>query len=297
MTLAIHQNDVFRGQVPEFPGLSTDLAFLVDNLYFCITMSSNTAIITGGSSGIGLEYARQLAGRGYDLALVSNREKDLKEAAAALERDYGVKVFTLFADLACHGAAAQVVAWCDREGIVPDVVVNNAGMFFMEYLSAESMEKVSAMMALHMETVTELCIMFGSRMKANGCGHILNMASMTAWIPAPGIAVYSASKAYLVSFGKGLSYELKPYGVTVTTVCPAAIDTGLYPLGDKLRGALKRLGIIKSPEWLVRRALKGMFRGRRLMRPGPLNRLVPALVRLAPNALIDHLGMKWINHK
>lgn len=72
---------------------------------------------------------------------------------------------------------------------------------------------------------------------------------MTAWVPAPGIAVYSASKAYLVSFGKGLSHELKPYGVTVTTVCPAAVDTGLYPLGEKLRTRLKRLGM----KWFNRR--------------------------------------------
>ena len=254
---------------------------------------AHTALITGGSSGIGLEYARQIAGRGYDVALVSNREGELKGAAETLTC-FGVKVFTLYADLAKHGAAKLVADWCDREGIVPDVLINNAGMFFMEYLGAESMEKVSAMMALHVETVTELCVLFGSRMKAAGHGHILNMASMTAWIPAPGIAVYSASKAYLVSFGKGLSYELKPYGVSVTTVCPAAIDTGLYPLGDKFRGRLRRMGIVKSPEWLVKRALRGMFRGRRLMRPGPLNRLVPLIVSLLPARLIDRLGLKWI---
>ena len=260
-------------------------------MYICITMI--TALITGGSSGIGLEYARQLAGRGYDVALVSNREGELKDAAESL-KEYGVKVFTLTADLAKHESAKLVVEWCDKEGIVPDVLINNAGMFFMEYLGAESVDKVSAMMALHMETVTELCVLFGSRMKAAGHGRILNMASMTAWIPAPGIAVYSASKAYLVSFGKGLSYELKPNGVTVTTVCPAAIDTGLYPLGDKLRGRLHRMGIVKSPEWLVKRALRGMFRGRRLMRPGPLNHLVPFIVSLLPACLIDRLGLKWI---
>lgn len=256
-----------------------------------------TALITGGGSGIGLEYARQLAALGYNLALVSNRWEELSLAQAELSMEFGVKVQTLYADLARHGAAAEVVAWCDREGIVPIVLVNNAGMFFMEYLGEDSLGKVSAMMTLHVETVTELNILFGARMKAAGHGHILNMASMTAWVPAPGIAVYSASKAYLVSFGKGLSHELKPYGVTVTTVCPAAVDTGLYPLGEKLRTRLKRLGIIKSPEWLVRRALKGMFHGRRVMRPGPLNRLVPALVKLAPDTLIDHLGMKWFNRR
>lgn len=277
--------------------LALSLSFVREKtliLRYDMTAEKHTALITGGGSGIGLEYARQLAGRGYNLALVSNREEELKTTADALGRDYGVKVHVLTADLARHGAAQCVVDWCDREGLEPEILVNNAGMFFMEYLDENNLDKVSAMMALHVEAVTQLSVLFGSRMKAAGHGHILNMASMTAWIPAPGIAVYSASKAYLVSFGKGLSYELKPYGVNVTTVCPAAIDTGLYPLGDKLRRRLRRIGIVKSPEWLVKRALRGMFRGRRLMRPGPLNHLVPFIISLCPARLIDRLGLKWI---
>ena len=253
-----------------------------------------TALITGGGSGIGLEYARQLAGRGHDLALVSNREEELKAAKEELSRGYGVRIATLTIDLAQHDAAKAVLEWCDDEGLEPEILVNNAGMFFMEYLGADNLDKVSAMMALHVETVTELCVLVGARMKERGKGYILNMASVTAWIPSPGIAVYSASKAYLVSFGKGLSYELHPYGVNVTTVCPAAIDTGLYMLNDKQRKTLRRIGIMKSPEWLVKRALKGMFRGRRVMRPGPLNRLLPAVIRCLPAALIDRLGLKWI---
>ena len=228
------------------------------------------------------------------MSLVSNREEELKAAKEELSRTYGVRIATLTTDLAQHDAAKAVLKWCDDEGIEPEILVNNAGMFFMEYLGADNLDKVSAMMALHVETVTELCVLFGTRMKERGKGYILNMASVTAWIPSPGIAVYSASKAYLASFGKGLSYELHPYGVNVTTVCPAAIDTGLYMLSDRQRKTLRRIGIMKSPQWLVRRALKGMFRGRRVMRPGPLNRLLPAVIRCLPAALIDRLGLKWI---
>lgn len=252
-------------------------------------LENMTALITGGSSGIGLEYARELADMGCALALVSNRADELEKAAAELPHTH-----TLCIDLAAHGAASKVVEWCDREEIRPDILINNAGMFFMEYLGPEQLEKVDKMMALHMETTTDLCVLFGSRMKERGRGYILNMGSMTAWVPSPGIAVYSASKAYLVSFGKGLSYELRPYGVHVTTVCPAAIDTGLYPLSEKLRKSLRFWGILKSPLWLVTRSIKGMLRGRRVMRPGPLNRLVPAIVSILPARLIDHLGIKWI---
>lgn len=249
-----------------------------------------TALVTGGSSGIGLEFARQLAQMGYALALVSNRRQELADAAERLKAEYGVPVETLCIDLARPGAAEEVLAWCPE----PEVLVNNAGMFFMEYLKPESLGKVRAMMGLHMNAVTELCILAGSRMKEKGSGHILNISSMTARIPAPGIAVYSSTKAYLKVFGKSLSYELRPFGVKVTTVCPAAVDTGLYPLPERLRGFLRRIGLIRTPEWLVRRSLKALFRGRRIFSPGLTNFLLPPLIAILPARLIDKLGLKWI---
>ena len=249
-----------------------------------------TALVTGASSGIGLEFSRQLAGMGYALAMVGNREQELADAAESLRAQFGVPVQSLCIDLTKQGAAEEVLAWCP----VPEVLINNAGMFFMEYLKPESLGKVRTMMALHMNVVTELCILAGSRMKENGGGHILNISSMTARIPSPGIAIYSSTKAYLKTFGKSLSYELHPFGVNVTTVCPAAVDTGLYPLGDRLRRFLRRIGVIRTPEWLVRRSLKAMFRGRRTFSPGLTNALLPPLIAILPAQLIDRLGMKWI---
>ena len=252
------------------------------------------AVITGGSSGVGLEYSREFASRGYALALVSNRDGDLADAKQSLEREFRVPVHTLCADLSDVGIAEKILAWCDSIGLQVEVLVNNAGMFFMEYLSPENLGKAETMMGLHVFTPTRLCILFGARMKDRGKGYILNMSSMTARIPAPGIAVYSASKAYLKSFGRSFSYEMRPYGVRVTTVCPAAIDTGLYPMGTKLRKTLRRLGIIRSPHWLAHRAVKALFRGRRTISPGLTNALVPALVAILPPRMIDRLGMKWI---
>ncbi len=249
-----------------------------------------TALVTGASSGIGLEFSRQLAQKGYALAMVSNREQELAEAAERLRAEFGVPVEALCIDLTKQGAAEEVLAWCPE----PEVLVNNAGMFFMEYLTPESLEKVRTMMTLHMDVVTELCILAGARMKEKGQGHILNMSSMTARIPSPGIAIYSSTKVYLKTFGKSLSYELRPFGVSVTTVCPAAVDTGLYPLGDRLRRFLRRIGIIRTPEWLVRRSLKAMFLGRRTFSPGLTNALLPPLIAILPARLIDRLGLKWI---
>ena len=255
-----------------------------------------TALVTGASSGIGLEFARQLARMGYALALVSNRKQELVDASEGLRAAFGVPVQTLCIDLTKAGAAEEVLAWCPN----PDVLVNNAGMFFMEYLSPENLGKVRTMMALHMNVVTELSILAGSRMKEKGGGHILNISSMTARIPAPGIVIYSSTKAYLKMFGKSLSYELRPFGVIVTTVCPSAVDTGLYPLPERLRGFLRRIGLIRTPEWLVRRSLKALFRGRRTFSPGLTNFLLPPLIAILPARLIDRLGLKWIagpNHR
>ena len=255
-----------------------------------------TALITGGSSGIGLEYSREFASRGYRLALVSNREEELTDAKQSLNKEFGVPVHTLCVDLAAADGAEKVLAWCDSLGLEVEVLVNNAGMFFMEYLSPENLGKADTMVGLHVCAPTKLCILFGARMKERGSGYILNMSSMTARIPAPGIGVYSASKAYLKSFGKSFSYEMRPFGVKVTTVCPAAIDTGLYPISPALRRFLSCLGIIRSPKWLVRRAVRALLLGRRTISPGITNVIVPALVAVLPSRMIDHLGIKWIMH-
>lgn len=253
-----------------------------------------SALVTGASSGLGLAFARQLASHGCALALVSNREEELLAAAAGLRESYGVTIHARCMDLSLPGAAEEVLRWCDGLGFRPELLVNNAGMFFMEYLDPQNLAKARTMVSLHVSAVTELCILFGTRMKEQGRGYILNISSMTARIPAPGIAVYSATKAYLRSFGKGLSHELRPFGVTVTTVCPAAVDTGLYPLGERLRRQLRRIGIIRSPEWMVRKSLRALLRGRRIYAPGLMNAVVPPLVALLPNRLEDRLGVKWI---
>ncbi|MBR4213333.1 MAG: SDR family NAD(P)-dependent oxidoreductase [Bacteroidales bacterium] len=256
-----------------------------------------TALITGADSGIGLAYARELARQGWQTVLVSNRERELAEAARALQAENGLETQHLCVDLAERGSAQRVLDWCDAQQLEIELLVNNAGIYFMEYLSEENLPKVRTMIALHVENVTEMCILFGARMKARGHGYILNMSSMTARIPAPGIAVYSATKAYLKSFGKGFSYEMRPFGVKVTTVCPAAVDTGLYQLSDRTRRTGRRLGLIQSPEALARRALRATFRGRRVISPTPVNKLLPPLIALLPSRTIDRLGMKWLYRK
>ena len=249
------------------------------------------ALITGGSSGMGLEFARQLAARGYDLLLVSNQEQALADAARELSGPVSVR--TRFQDLARPEAADELFAWCQAEDIIPDVLVNNAGMFFFKELQAEDLDRVQAMIDLHVTTVTRICLLFGQAMKSRGSGYILIMSSMAARIPAPGITIYSATKAYLRSFGRSLSFELRPYGVGVTTVCPAAVATPLYRLDEKKMRFGVRLGVIRTPKWLVRRALRALFHRRRVISPAFMNVYLPALVALLPGPVEARLWKKF----
>ena len=252
------------------------------------------ALITGGSSGMGLEFARGLASRGCELMIVSNREDELESAAAALSAEFPVRVQTHFQDLAKPLAADELFDWSRGEGILPDVLVNDAGMFFFKELKTEDIDRVQAMLNLHITTVTRLCILFGNAMKQRGNGYILNVSSMAARIPAPGITVYSASKAYLRSFGKSFSYELEPYGVRMMTVCPAAIATPLYRLDPKKLRLGVRVGLIRTPRWLAKRTLRALFRGRRrVLSPAFMNIWLPALISALPSPIISRLWKRF----
>lgn len=242
---------------------------------------------------MGLEYARQLASQGYDLLLVSIQNEELQQAKQSLEKDYGVKVITKYQDLAAENAAEVLLSFCQEQNLIPEVLICNAGMFFFEELSAENCARAEAMINLHVLTNTKLAVLFGEQMKKRGSGRIIIMSSMTAKLPAPGISVYSATKAYLRNFGKSLWFEMHPYGVSVTTVCPAAIATPLYRFKPSLMKLGVKTGIIKTPRWLVKRALRASRRCRRVIAPAFMNIYLPALVRMLPCPIENRLWAKF----
>ena len=242
---------------------------------------------------MGLEYARQLAAKGFDLILVSNRQEELEQAQEELSRTSTVKVITRFQDLARQNAADELMAFCQEQSMEVEILINNAGMFFFEELTSENEAKVLAMMQLHIYTPTRLCLLFGEEMKKRGHGYLINMSSMAAKLPCPGITIYSATKAYLKSFSKSLYFEMRPYGVGVTTVCPAAIATPLYKLKPSLLKLGVNIGLIGTPRWLVRKALRGMFHKRRVVKPGLMNLYLPPMIAVLPKGLVDKLWQKY----
>lgn len=251
-----------------------------------------TALVTGASSGIGLTYATELANAGCNLLIVSNQEKELKEEEKKLKEKFGVSVISRYQDLSQQNAAQQLFDFCREQNLYIDILINNAGIFFFHELNKDYDSKMESMLQLHIMTPTHLCRLFGDEMKKCGFGYLVNISSMAAKLPLPGITTYSATKAYLRSLGKSLYFEMRDYGVGVSTVCPGAIATPLYKLNSKIMHIGINLGLIATPQWLVNKAIKGMLHKKRVISPGAMNVYLPTLFSILPNGLINRIWRK-----
>ena len=268
------------------------------------------SLVTGASSGIGLQYATQLA-RDYhtDLLLVSNQEEKLRKVAEDLSAQYKVNAIPHYADLSKEDAAEELYAYCHANGMVVDILINDAGVFFFNPYCETSMNRISLMLNLHMTTVAKMCRLFGEDMiarqltaeeqaqticgKPRKKGYILNMSSMSAWMAMPGIQTYNATKAFIYNFSKSLWYELRPKGVNITVMTPGAVDTALFGLAPNLRRLAVNLTVSIPPEKLVKRALRSMFRGKKADMPGVINHLCTPLLKHTPDWLV-FLAIKYV---
>ena len=243
------------------------------------------ALVTGGTSGMGWEYCQQLAAKGCNILMVSNQQDRLETMPKELAEKYNVKAWGLYMDLAKETAAREVWDYCRELKIDIDILINNAGMFFFHELDPETQGKANTMLQLHIMTPTRLVMLFGEAMKERRRGYIINMSSLAAKLPVPGITFYSATKAYLKSFSKSMYFELRNYNVGCTTVLPGAIATPLYGLKPSLMKLGVNVGIISTPKWLVKQAIRGMLHKRHYVKPGAMNYYLPVLIKLLPNCL------------
>ncbi|MEG1621800.1 MAG: SDR family NAD(P)-dependent oxidoreductase [Alistipes sp.] len=251
-----------------------------------VVKGSATAVVTGGSRGIGLCYAERLAALGYNIVIASFHAAANEKTAAELHDKYGITVHTLEIDLARESAAQELFDYTHDEGLVVKVLINNAGTFsFLDTLNTP-LERIRRMLFLHVSTTTLTCRLFGEEMAQHGGGYILNMASYSLWMPWPGLALYSASKAYIRSFSIAFSKEMRERQVRVTSVCPAGVATDLYGLPDRWQRIGIRLGILLTPDSCARRALKALWRGHQNCVPGWWNRLFIPLCITMPAFLL-----------
>ena len=253
------------------------------------------ALVTGAAKGIGRQYAERLAMMGYNIYMI-DIDPAITTEALVISEQHKVKCMGEVRDMSEVDAARTLHSKTVAEGYVFDVVINNAGIFSFCDILKTPIERIEHMLLLHDLTLTSMCRLYGEDMIARGKGYILNMSSYSIWMPFPGLALYSASKAYVKSFTEAFNKELRRTGVSVTAICPAGIATDLYGLSKNLQQFGLKTGILMSPQSCARRGLRAMFRGRSVVVPDWWFRLLIPICKYLPGFLIRPLRnftMRW----
>ncbi len=259
-------------------------------------MAEKFALITGGSSGIGLEIAKQLALRGYPLLLISNEEERLQQLKSELAALYKVRVEIAYFDLARNEAAKELFDFCKEKGFQIEVLINNAGFFFFGEVVDTDNVKAEKMVQLHVLTTSLLCTLFGREMKKRKRGFILNTCSIAAYKHFPGIAYYGSTKAYIKSFTRSLRHELKYYGVNVTGLFPGATATALYdPTVIDVELGI-RLGIMMRAQSVAKKGVQGLFNNKAIIVPGLTTKLMLLFAWFTPHWIIYQIRKRtrWL---
>lgn len=235
-------------------------------------MSQQTTLITGASSGIGLEMAREFARHGHPLILVAPVAPELGELTKQLHADFGVPVTPIVADLTEPSAAEKIFQIVIGSGARVDVLVNNAGVGQRGKFWEIPLEKDLEMIRLNIEAVVRLTKLFLPPMVQRGFGRVLNTASVAGFEPGPLLAVYHATKAFVLSWSEAIATELDDTGVTVTALCPGPVDTDFFPKADMVETAAFQKANVMAPQEVARAAHAAAMKGERVVIPGGLNK-------------------------
>lgn len=262
------------------------------------------ALVTGAASGMGRLYTIRLATMGYNVIPVDiNKEgldqtcsmaKDAVMALEGLDTDARgrFRMLPLVQDLSLREAAEQVFQKTEAEGCKVEVLVNNAGIMYCKGIAETAEKKLELIMAVHMTTPLMLCRKYVNGMKERGCGYILNISSLAAWMSWPGIGMYGNTKRFVKDYSRELRIECQKTGVSVTNAYFGAVDTPLVPLRDDLRKLARGLTVMIRPEKAVSRALRATFNRRRGVMPGLVNWIFLPFIIILPDCLLG-----WIYRK
>jgi short-subunit dehydrogenase len=245
--------------------------------------------VTGASSGIGADLARELAGRGYGVTLVARREDRLRALAEELAATQHVRTEVLAADLTDACARAGLAGALEGLGLSVDILVNNAGFSTTGPVTGAARDRELALVRTDVEAVVDLCTLFVPGMAQRGRGGVLNVASTAAFQPLPGQAAYGAAKAFVLSYTHALRAELRATGVSVTALCPGPVETGFVEaagFGDgEAESSLPRFMWVPSRQ-VAKAAIDALARGRAVVIPGAPNRIAAGLAYLTPRPVL-----------
>ncbi|MGZ8734883.1 MAG: SDR family NAD(P)-dependent oxidoreductase, partial [Acidimicrobiia bacterium] len=250
-----------------------------------VPRANGTCVITGASSGIGVELARELAGRGLGVTLVARREDRLRTLADELVSTFGIRAEVIAADLTDERSRARIATELADRGLEVDVLVNNAGFSTMGPVSAGDPARELAMIRTDVEAVVHLCSLFLAGMVDRRSGGILNVASTAAFQPLPGQAGYAASKAFVLSYSQGIRAELSRTPVMVTALCPGPVETEFATtagLTDEQAGASLPGFMWVSAGDVAKAGIEGLAKGRAVVIPGAANKVSAVTGHLTP---------------
>jgi uncharacterized protein len=252
-----------------------------------------TAVITGASSGIGFALANVFARHEYDLVLVARNAERVRRAKAQLESKYGITAHVIAADLSKASVPAGVLQRAESVAGQIDVLVNNAGVAEYGAFHEADRERELDTIALNITALTELTHQFLQPMIRRGEGKILNVASTAAFQPGPLMAVYYASKSYVLSFSEAIRNELIPLGIGVTALCPGPTKTEFFEKQPRLLESRLLSGGTMSAEEVAEAGYNGLMKGKALVIPGARNKVLAWSVRLGPRSLVVRIS-RWM---
>ncbi|HLX70547.1 MAG TPA: SDR family oxidoreductase [Verrucomicrobiae bacterium] len=235
-------------------------------------MKTETVLITGAASGIGLALAREFAKHGHDLILTSRVDSELTDVAAELTSKYQIDVGTLAADLEQPDAPKQLFDSIQQEGMEIDILVNNAGLGYRGNFWEIPLENQISILRVNIEAVVRLSYLFLPQMINRNSGRLLNTASVAGFEPGPLLAVYHASKAFVLSFTEALAVELEDTKITVTALCPGATDTDFFPKAGMLETKAFQKGPVMAPREVAELGYKALMRGDHTVVAGGANK-------------------------
>ncbi len=256
-------------------------------------LEGQTVLVTGASAGLGIEFSRQLAAKGADIILVARRKEQLDAVAKSVSEEYGVQTYVYVADLSVENAPQKLYDRIKNDGLQVDILINNAGFGLSGFFSDSTWEKQNAMIDVNIKALTQLTRLFLEDMKKNNSGQILLVASTAAYQPTPIYAVYGATKAYVLSFGEALRYELKrqKLNIHVSVLSPGPTATEFFKVANQRINFFVRL-FTMHPKKVAKIGINGMLHNKPSRVAGFINWLMATLIRFTPRRIVPPIAYR-----
>lgn len=255
----------------------------------------NTALITGASNGIGLELAKVHASKGGDLVLVARNKSKLDEIKTELEKQFKVSVYTIGKDLSVTNAAQEIYDETNKQNIQVDYLINNAGFGDFGMFVETDWNKELQMINLNITTLTHFTKLYLQDMVKRRSGKIMNVASTAAFQSGPTMAVYCATKAYVLSFTEAVSNEVSDKGITLTALCPGATETGFQAAGGMEESELFKGKKLPTAKEVAEYGYTSMIKGKTVAIHGIMNYIMSNSIRFIPRAMVLKVSRKLLD--